>query len=109
MTDLPKRVLVMAEIGSSGIFDASGPDPESRTMLTHVQLGLPPDVRRRFEHWLGLFWDISNRPTSFDLGKTNEIGRVVAEALKGFLGAAVVVEYQPISITGARGKVEVVP
>ncbi len=96
----------MAEVGSTGIFSAENDDPETAAMIAPDVLGLPAELQARFEHWMRIYWDMANRPTSFDLGKTNEIGRQLAKALKAHLGTGVRVEYQPISITGARGKVE---
>lgn len=106
MADAPKRLRVMAEFGSSGIFSAVNADPENRVMVPLDDLRLPADLRARFEHWMGIYWDMANSPTSFDLGKTNDIGRQLAKALKAHVGSGTYVEYQPISITGARGRAE---
>jgi hypothetical protein len=98
------RLRVMAEYGSSGIWEIGRIGCFQHGMLEHSTLKLPPDLTRRFEKWIELYEE--NLTTNFNLAEFNNIGRGLAQDLTNYLGTTSV-EFIPESIEGGIGKTEI--
>ena len=91
---VPRRLRVMAEYGSSGIWVAEPLGPFRHGMVEHKKLGLPDDLALRFAAWIEAYWArADHRP--LDVPAFNAEGRALATALKRFVGPDTQVVYEP--------------
>jgi hypothetical protein len=91
---------VMAEYGSSGIWDRRG-------MIEHHALGLLPELAHHFDEWIMEYTSpLENPGHSLDVTAFNATGRALAAELKQFLGPAYQVEYLPEKEDGSLGAAE---
>jgi hypothetical protein len=80
----PKRLRVMAEYGSSGIWVDETIGPFRHGMISYKKLGLPKELSSRFTAWIERYWARSK--DGFDAVAFNKEGRSLAVALKSFVG-----------------------
>lgn len=81
----PKRLRVMAEYGSSGIWVAEAVGPFRHGMIAAKRLGLPAELSARFAAWIERYW--ARLKDGFDVDAFNAEGRALAAELKVFVGA----------------------
>ena len=107
------RLRVMAEYGSSGIWVIEQVGPFRHGMISHVSLGLPQELARRFDQWIN---DYDARLADmvpeyahmeFDAEEFNRIGRALARELKTLTGPEGYVEFLPELQDGGMGDAEV--
>ncbi len=87
-----KRLRVMAEYGSSGIWVAESVGPFRHGMIDHQKLGLPDELAERFGAWIERYW--ARLRDEFDAKAFNAEGRALAVALKAFVGSETEVVYE---------------
>ncbi len=102
----PQRVRVLARFRSSGIFTVDPINHSMTVMVVLERLRLPPELESAFKHWVHVFGDLPDNPTSVHVRKLNEIGRTLARDLKAHLGAKSHVEYQMMTMMGVEGTIE---
>lgn len=104
---LPKRLRVMAEYGSSGVWVAEACGPFRHGMIEHKRLSLPDGLAQRFAAWIERYWAVlDHRP--FDVESFNAEGRSLAVALKAFVGAETEVVFEPETAEGGLGVPETI-
>ena len=89
---VPKRLRVMAEYGTSGIWVAESVGTFRHGMIDHKKLGLPDALAERFGAWIERYW--ARLRDNFDPKAFNTEGRALAVALKGFVGPETEVVYE---------------
>jgi hypothetical protein len=104
---LPKKLRVMADYGSSGIWVMEPVGPFRHGMIRHGSLGLPKELSSRFDEWIRLYWKRTEE-TPFDVNRFNQIGKALARELKQFAGPDVYIEFQPELPDGGLGSPEVI-
>src|SRR5262245_23706785 len=104
---LPKRLRVMADYGSSGIWIDGMVGPFRHAMAEHRDLGLPDDLAAQFEAWINLYWARADKK-SLDLASFNAEGRALAIALKAFVGSETEVVFEPVTSDDRPGPPEVI-
>lgn len=93
MRDKPKKLRVMAEYTSSGIWVIEQTGPFRHGGVSHETLSLPQELKDRFNDWIQLY--DKNLEGKLDLGEFDRIGLGLAQDLKKFMGSDVYVEYEP--------------
>jgi hypothetical protein len=90
----PKRLRVMAEYASSGIWIVEPYGFFRHGMISHKRLGLPAELAAQFAEWIEWYWArLGSGP--FDLAAFNQKGRSLALALKAFVGPNTEVVFEP--------------
>jgi hypothetical protein len=93
-----KRLRVMAEYGSSGIWAAEPVGPFRHGMIGTAQLGLPSDLAARFERWMEWYW--RRLDDNFDTSAFNTEGLALSRLLKRHVGSDTEVVFAPESEEG---------
>jgi hypothetical protein len=101
-----KRIRVMAEYGSSGIWATEPVGPFRHGMLRYSRLGLPDDMVARFEVWIEKFWQRKN--DAFDVVSFNAEGLELARSLKRHLGPETEVVFAPEAENGGLDPEQVI-
>lgn len=101
----PKKLRVMAEYASSGIWVIEPVGPFRHYMIAPEALGLPANLAEQFADWVGYYWK-RLEGGSFDDAQFNAIGRKITKELKEFIGAETFVEYVPEMADGSLGVAE---
>jgi hypothetical protein len=97
-----KRLRVMAEYSSSGIWAAEPFGLFRHGMVGYARLGLPADLAARFAAWIEKYW--RRLDGGLDLVAFNVEGLELARALKRHVGASTEVVFAPESDEpGLRG------
>ena len=103
----PKRLRVMAEYGSSGIWVAEPCGLFRHGMIGLKRLRLPAELAGRFVAWIEKYWArLDHRP--FDVVAFNAEGRSLALELKAFVGLETEVVFEPEAESGGLGAPEVI-
>lgn len=101
------RLRVMAEYGSSGIWQIGQIGLFRHGMVEHSSLGLPPELAQRFDEWITTYTSQLETPGHFlDIASFNATGRALATELKRFLGPLYEIEYIPENVDGSLGVAE---
>jgi hypothetical protein len=95
-----KRLRVMAEYDSSGIWAAEPVGLFRHGMVGHARLGLPPELASRFDAWIESYW--RRLDGSLDLESFNAEGLELAQALKRHVGSDTEVVFALESDEGLR-------
>ncbi|GHO68309.1 hypothetical protein KSC_072010 [Ktedonobacter sp. SOSP1-52] len=96
----PRKLRVMAEYGSSGIWDRQG-------MIEHHAFGLPPELACHFDEWITEYTSpLENPGHPLDVTAFNAKGRALEAELKRCLGPKYQVEYAPEMEDGSLGVAE---
>ena len=98
MEGLPKKLEVMAEYESSGIWVTEDIGPFRHGMIEHRDLNVPQDLAAKFNSWIAKYYTVIDNP-SFDYDSFNEVGRQLARQLQEVLGADTEVTYEAVSDT----------
>jgi hypothetical protein len=93
-----KRLRVMAEYGSSGIWVAEPVGPFRHGMVGYTRLRLSADLAARFTAWIERYWHRLN--DEFDTKAFNSEGLALAFALKRHVGPDTEVVFAPESEEG---------
>lgn len=108
------KLRVMAEYDSSGIWVIGQIGPFRHGMISHTDLGLPPELARRFDQWIE-YYDARLADTvpeyahlEFNAEEFNRMGRALARELKALVGPECYVEFLPELQDGGMGNAEVV-
>ncbi len=88
-----KRLRVMADYGSSGIWGATPVGPFRHGMVGYSRPRLPADLVARFEAWIEWYWQ--RLDGGFEAAPFNAEGLELARALKRHVGPDTEVVYAP--------------
>ncbi len=102
----PLRLRVMAEYGSSGIWQVIEKGSFRHAMRDHSSLNLPPALSEAFSRWIARYEERLLAPGEFDAGAFNAEGRRLARELRAHLGPAGSVEFVPEMADGSLGDPE---
>ncbi len=92
--DLPKKLRVMADYSSSGIWVIVPTLGFRHGMIDYESLSLPEDLADRFRAWIKMY-DNNLIDKHLNLEEFDKIGLQLAKDLKEFLGTDTYVEYEP--------------
>jgi hypothetical protein len=107
--NIPLKLKVMADYCSSGIWVIRQEGSFLHGMIHHDHLGLPPKLAQQFDEWIIDYTTLLEIPkVPFDTLAFNTKGRMLASALKHFLGPEWSVEYMPEREEGGIGPAEVI-
>jgi hypothetical protein len=88
-----KRLRVMADYGTSGIWATEPCGPFRRGMVDHGCLDLPQDLAARFNAWIARYWQ--QRDVGFDRAAFNAEGAALAATLKRHVGPDTEIVFAP--------------
>ncbi len=88
-----KRLRVMADYMSSGIWAAEPTGLFRHGMVEHARLGLPAELAARFRAWIR--WYDQQPEVRLEVGRFNAEGLELARALKRHFGPATEVVFAP--------------
>lgn len=91
---LPKKLRVMADYSSSGIWVMESMLGFRHGMVDYGSLGLPEDLANRFKRWINIH-DNNLSDKGLNLEDFDKMGLQLAKDLKKFLGTDAYVEYEP--------------
>jgi hypothetical protein len=97
---------VMAEYASSGIWVIGKIGYFRHGMIEYSSLKLSPDLAKRFEQWIELYWGMLEN--NLDVDEFNQIGRILARELKTHIGKSGYVEFVPELAMGGLGEREII-
>jgi hypothetical protein len=106
MKKYPKRLRVMADYASSGIWVVKPVGPFRHAMIEYHALRLPEELARRFTNWINEYWKVLDLPEEFDLTAFNQQGRALARELKKHVGLETTVLFVPETKEGGPGPEE---
>lgn len=91
---LPKKLRVMADYHSSGIWVIEPMLGFRHGMISHEDLGLLANLSNKFKKWIETYNARLNNQ-DFDIKEFDHKGLELAKELKSFVGPSIYVEYEP--------------
>lgn len=105
--NLPKKLRVMADYSSSGIWVMEPVLGFRHGMIDCRSLGLPEELSNRFKDWIEMY-DNNLNEKDLKLEEFDRIGLQLAKDLKKFLGPETYVEYEPEKSSSGEAMMEVI-
>lgn len=84
-----ETIIVWADFMASGLWVPRPRDqfPHIVVAIGHYSVEMPEELSDRFKKWIDWYWDVYDRPETFDVREFNAEGAMLAAELQAFLGA----------------------